>query len=549
MRLVAAALLIWPFLPQDAETQKLIQKLGSTSFEEQGKAATILESLGNEALADLRTAAKSDNSQIREWAAKIITRIEKRLTDRRADAQTETRKWVAGQVERLDSPDEQTRNQAAESLKGRPDFVPHLRDALQQASGDQLKKLLGQILDSYRPKLPSLEGAAGWTGKYPSRFAPKAGLLGKAGGGTATEASVLAGLKWLARHQGSNGGWEAESFRNCCSGKKCMGAGERDYDNGVTGLALLAFFGGGFGPDSKEEFTDPVTTQTVKFGEVVLRGIGWLLTQQDREGCIGERGMKYMYNHQIATLALCEVYGLTGSPTLRMPVQKALDFTAASQNPDKAWRYSAKCGDNDTSVTGWALLALKAGELSGFVPGKDVYPGALRWLDEATDRNDPYQVGYNARGTGKVYVPGKNEEYDHHPTMTAIGLVSRGLLQKPRKDSVFGGFSLVVSDLPEWKTNKTDCYYWFWGTQALYLVDGPSGPHWKKWFEPLKSALAQGQEGDKDRCQVGSWNSERDRWGAEGGRVYATALAVLTLETPYRVPLLWDNVVPFKLKK
>jgi hypothetical protein len=240
---------------------------------------------------------------------------------------------------------------------------------------------------------------------------------------------------------------------------------------------------------------------------------------------------------------------MTGSLSLKTPVQRALDFIMAGQNPDKAWRYSTRCGDNDTSITGWTLLALKAGELSGFVPGKDVYPNALRWLDEATEKKAPYPVGYNAMGTGKVFVPGRNEEFDSHPTMTAIGLVSRVLLQKPRKDPVFEGFSLLVSDLPEWKTNKTDCYYWFWGTQALYLVDGPSGPHWKKWFEPLKSALAQGQETEKGRCLQGSWNSERDRWGVEGGRVYATALAILTLETPYRVSLLWNNAVPLKAKK
>ncbi|MBI3855016.1 MAG: hypothetical protein HY293_04920 [Planctomycetes bacterium] len=68
MRTILAALLLAPLFAQDADVQKVIQQLGSSSFEEQGKAATILEGLGREALPDLETATKSGNAQIRDWA-------------------------------------------------------------------------------------------------------------------------------------------------------------------------------------------------------------------------------------------------------------------------------------------------------------------------------------------------------------------------------------------------------------------------------------------------------------------------------------------------
>jgi len=50
----------------------------------------------------------------------------------------------------------------------------------------------------------------------------------------------------------------------------------------------------------------------------------------------------------------------------------------------------------------------------------------------------------------------------------------------------------------------------------------------------MKNALVPTQATAKDGCRNGSWNSDQDRWGAEGGRVYATAMNALTLEVYYR---------------
>ena len=60
---------------------------------------------------------------------------------------------------------------------------------------------------------------------------------GRGGGGRATEGAVLAALKWLARHQGPDGGWGAEDFGSQCAGRE-LRRRRRDatYDAGVTGL-------------------------------------------------------------------------------------------------------------------------------------------------------------------------------------------------------------------------------------------------------------------------------------------------------------------------
>jgi hypothetical protein len=408
---------------------------------------------------------------------------------------------------------------------------------------------LGRTKDSMRGTNPGLKGTfdtlgvgagMGGSGRHGGPFGGRFNKRPPGTGGdrgTKTEDAVRASLKWLAHHQGPDGGWGADTFVNQCVGGRCGGAGDASYDAGVTGLSVLAFLGAGYVPMSKDEYPDPIDpNRTLKFGEVVKRGLQWLIAHQDPEGCVGERGTKYMYNHSIAALALSEAFGMTASLAVKDPAQKAIDFLVASQNPGKAWRYSAKSGDNDTSVTGWAVMALKSAELSELTFPKSAYEGALNWFTEATEPNGYYQVGYNARSTGKVYVPGKNEQFDHHASMSAVAVMSRIFLQKTKREPALTAVTLLTADLPEWKQNKIDFYYWYYASLALFQYDGPEGPVWTKWNEPMKNAIVPHQKGRSDGCKLGSWDPEPDRWGFEGGRVYAAAINCLTLEVYYRYP-------------
>ena len=69
--------------------------------------------------------------------------------------------------------------------------------------------------------------------------------------------------------------------------------------------------------------------------------------------------------------------------------------------------------------------------------------------------------------------------------------------------------NLLVSDLPEWKPNKIDFYYWYYASLALFQYDGPEGPMWKKWNEPMKNALVPNQKTGEDGCENGSWDPRR----------------------------------------
>jgi hypothetical protein len=75
--------------------------------------------------------------------------------------------------------------------------------------------------------------------------------------------------------------------------------------------------------------------------------------------------------------------------------------------------------------------------------------------------------------------------------------------------------------------------YWYYGTLAVFQMDGPEGALWKRWNEALKSALVTNQRTARHGCLNGSWDPSEDRWGMEGGRVYATAINSLSLECYY----------------
>ena len=356
----------------------------------------------------------------------------------------------------------------------------------------------------------------------------------RSGGGNDTEGAVLAALKWLARHQGGDGAWRVQEYVRECGkiatygqGACLPNPGHDDFDAGVTGLSLLAFLGSGYSHRSKETYDE------ICFGDVVRKGLKWMMSRQDREGCIGSRNaQKYMYNHTICALAMSEAYGLTGSNLFKEQAQKSVDFLIAAQNPGKAWRYSFRCADNDTFVTYWATMALVVARHARLKVPPSAFEGARTWLNEVTAEDG--HVGYTHKGTGRVFVPsGGATIFDVDDSLTAAAGILRTLTGNPNSQQTTKGMKRVVLDSPKWHRTKTDFVYWHLGSLALFQHEGPKGPRWKSWNSTIKKMLLGKQNQPEAGCKSGSWNPV-DQWGGEGGRVYATAINALTLETYYR---------------
>jgi len=384
----------------------------------------------------------------------------------------------------------------------------------------------------------------GHVGKSPSPWvSARLGGGGHGGGGpggpggngpsggkmTPTNLSVMAALQWLKKHQSPDGHWDGGSFDAQCRANRCDGPGESAYSTGVTGLSLLAFLGAG------------ETHRTGSCQTTVKTGLKWLRDVQDSEGCFGPRtSQHFLYNHACAALAMTEAYGMTNAPSFKAPAQNGVGFILKARNPYLAWRYNVPAdGDNDTSVTGWMVMALKSAKLSGLEIETAAIKDAIAFVDKMTEPEFG-RTGYQQRGGPPAR---KDESSAKFPAskseaMTAVGLTVRIFGGHDLKsDEMIGkGAELLAKCLPKWDVDQgtIDFYYWYYGSLAMFQV---GGERWNKWNAAMKTSLLDHQRLEKDRCEYGSWDPV-DPWSAEGGRVYATAINCLTMEVYYRYPLL-----------
>lgn len=324
-------------------------------------------------------------------------------------------------------------------------------------------------------------------------------------------------LGWLRKHQEPDGRWDPVKYWLRSDGRPEDGMGKVEHAPGVTALALLAFLEARY-----------LIYEGQVFEEIVLRAGGYLMKIQDDRGCFGPRRVNaFVYNHAIATAAMVKLFRRTQDPEHKESARKGVDFILRCRNPCRAWRYGIRPGDNDTSVTSWMLSALAIARESGFAVPKDAFEGARVWIDRVSDQGTG-RVGYTVHGERPARPGAMERAFPRHLSEagTAEGIVLRLLTAEEDEESalVAKGAKLLMACLPEWKpgTGTTDMYYWYWGTRAMRMVGGKA---WRKWKQAMRLTLLASQRRD-DRFR-GSWDAAGP-WGTDGGRVYSTAIMILT---------------------
>jgi hypothetical protein len=368
------------------------------------------------------------------------------------------------------------------------------------------------LLEGHAPNIGDMGGYGGKMipGGFTGRSAATREKLEIEGGGnTKSRAAVAAGIKWLVNHQSPDGHWSLnhyERFGHC----NCKGKGQ-DNDVAATAFGLLPLLGAG------------ETPRKGAYAKNVDRGLKYLMAKQNREGDFGGG----MYAHGLATIAMCEAYGMTGDPILKRPAQYAVNFILRAQNTNGGWDYSPNPNGTrtDTSVGGWQLMALQSGRMGGLeVPSKSMVM-ADKWLDRVSSANGS-GYGYDAPGPT--------------PTMTAVGLLSREYRGwGPRNPALIKGVNNLVKDYPPGKFQSM--YYYYYATQVMHHFGGQP---WKEWnlgkagdHPGIRDLLIQTQDRGNKRGfahQKGSWGPEGDALGGAGGRIMMTSMATLTLEVYYR---------------
>jgi hypothetical protein len=322
--------------------------------------------------------------------------------------------------------------------------------------------------------------------------------------------SVKSALDWLKRHQDSSGGFDSDNYMVLCTDKSCDGpAGVGYFDAGVTALAVLALLNY---PDAENKG---------EYNACVENGVKFLIAQQDNTGLIGPKeGESYVYNHAIATYALCEVLARTKDENIRKNLESAIKYILDAQNPGFGWKYEPRGGKNDTSVTCWMITALNSAKKAGFTVPDQSFKDALAWVNKVT-----YQSGRT--WYEKDYGCGlRTRNYKRHETMTAAGIITRIFCGQKRGEEINKGIELILKDAPEFDNQSfnVNYNYWYHGAKALLLSGSEKNAGWIK---TLISELLSKQS--KGGCKNGSWDSICE-YSVVGGRVYGAAMNALTLE-------------------
>jgi hypothetical protein len=346
-------------------------------------------------------------------------------------------------------------------------------------------------------------------------------LLGALGGTKASDRAVGGALNWLARHQTPQGRWSLD-FRHQCKGDVCSGPGLVQSDTAATSMALLPFLAYGLTHKTKSNY------QTT-----IHKGLAWLIKQQRPDGDLAGNAPQPMYSHGLATIVLCEAYGMTRDEHIGMAARQAVGFIERAQNQSTGgWRYTP--GESgDTSVFGWQIMALKSAQRAGLPVNSQVFDNAQKWLHSVAKGEHLGLYSYQPY-------------WDVTPTMTAVGMLCRQYLGVDPKDpAMLEGKHCLLENLPDSKL-LPNAYYWYYATLAMHNF---ADADFDAWNRTMRRVLIESQE-THDCCAEGSWDPEKptaDMWGPQGGRLMVTALNCLTLEVYYRLlPLFFkaDSLVP-----
>jgi hypothetical protein len=377
--------------------------------------------------------------------------------------------------------------------------------------------------------------------------------------------AIEGGLAWLARHQREDGSWgPLNLLKTCEPAGKCLEPHVEQvphYDPGLTALAVLAFLRAGCKPQEKRELGSQATGR-FDASSVIRGGLQWL---QKRHGKEGFSSHYFLYNEAIGTIAFAEATRADPDGPWRVTLEKAVDQLLAAQrkNPSGTgawgWRYescaelesdlaaqpagapaeqreklAAKLHESDTSVTGWAIAALRGAQEAGVSVPQSSIEGALDFLRHVSLANG--QVAYLEPKQAGMAVGGTRDEFRYHPaTMSALGMIILSSGQPGKKHPFFeAAAQTIVADLPRTGSDRLehDYYYWYQASVALNCFEKPSRGKRKfagPWNKALIDASIALQDRTKGACTNGGWIGG-DRWSHAGGAVYNTAFNVLALE-------------------
>lgn len=407
--------------------------------------------------------------------------------------------------------------------------------------------------------------------------------------------AVAAGLDWLRRHASADGRWDCDGFPAACRGAPCGDAGLAFYDPGVTGLAVLAFLGSGAtpseGPDAalltkslgrlvRMQDSDGcigernnthfqighhVATMALaeahwltgdpKLLEPATRARDFILACQNpylawryaaRDGDNDTASTAYA----VVALRTCEFAGLE---VLRDTWTGPLAWFGKMTDPGTGRAGYQQRGGRDARIL--AVREVKAPDPEPPEPADPAPPARPGAPPVPKVRPAP---AYFNPAMGPVWteaVPANSATRDAthsdvaESALTACAAAATSLVGGAESAKLMEGWVRVLAAEPpnRAESGMLDLHYMLFGSllAAQRPFDSrPAGETSRKTLRPWRTAvvddLAAAQRPAGDGCAAGSWSASQDPFGLAGGRIYATAMAVLALEAPNRFPKVWN---------
>ncbi len=374
---------------------------------------------------------------------------------------------------------------------------------------------------------------AGSANQLSGRSASQREKLARQNGASSdSENAVKLAMKWIADHQLPDGSWSFDHRTGPGTHRTSPNPG--DFTNApraATAMALLVFLGAG------------QTHMEGDYIDTVDRGLAFLISsaRKTRYGWSWEEDKGGMYNHGLASIALCEAYAMTGDVRLLEPARQALRYIEYAQDSyGGGWRYVAR-QQGDTSVSGWMVMALKSGKMCGLEIESDVIRKARQFLNFVSSESGAF-YGYT-----------HPDEEMRRKGMTAVGLLCQMYLGWSKGNPALQtGVRWLAERGPEvgdWKPGqavpedrkdqfRSGMYYNYYATQVMSQY---GGDQWQTWNEEMRDFLVATQS--TAGAAKGSWFFQDPDEGGylHGGRLYATTLAAMTLEVYYRYLPLYDD--------
>ena len=336
--------------------------------------------------------------------------------------------------------------------------------------------------------------------------------------------SIERGLEYLISQQAADG-----SFPTRENGQP-----------GVTSLCVMSFLANGYLPGEG------------KYGEELRKAVEYVRSLQTESGVIAfahpKQGAKISrrfehytgktvaYGHVIASLMLCEVYGMTGGGEDLVDetvIQRCLDVSMQMHRWPKprdvdrgGWRYAQKQHDaeSDLSLTGWQLMFLRSAKGAGFDVPSEPIDEAIQYVLRC------YRPDY---GTFNYYIRGKEDRRSRGMAGAGILALAHAGMHNRKEAQAAGDWILQhgfeqYNDKMEFDQAKTgwfnDCYHYgvFYCCQGMYQL---GGEHWNSFFPKTSRVVIDNQE------PKGSWPA-CNSLAKPYGQCYSSALSILALSAP-----------------